>query len=741
MQKLSLFLIAVSALVLIGLQQISNIAPSNEMRGELLASTSQKQLDEHSQIVARVLKKYSDIDSSLNPDIKLAPTEKHRMITRNVVMRTLSDHFSKKSLNDDLSSTMFDRYIEMLDGNKHYFLQTDINEFEKYRNSFDDDLKKGSLNNAFSIFERYRERARDRLKFSLELIKEEPNLETSEIYAFDRDDLGWPKETPEWDALWTHRTTNDVITQRLSDKDWSETQKTLNTRYKSFLRSVNQQESDDVIQLFLNAFVDTMDPHSSYFNPKNQDERNIQSSLTYSGIGASLQVRDEHVTIANLITGGPAKASELIKVDDRIIGVGQSDEDIVDVFGWRLDDVVQLIRGPKHTKVYLRVLRNEAASGERETTIGLLRDQIRMEEQAAKKEIFDINRDGEQYKLGVITVPSFYQDYMSRRQGNRNYKSTTRDVYNLLQDLKQENVDGLVIDLRNNGGGNLDEAITLTGLFVDEGPIVQFRSGFRRQVYSDPNTLTDVAYNGPLAVLVNRYSASASEIFAAAIQDYDRGLVIGQTTFGKGTVQEQIPLESRRKDITDDTPKNLGLLSLTIGKFYRIDGGSTQHRGVIPDISLPFYIDPEDVGESTETTALPWDQIRAARFFDTNSVSDEDISDLQKKQITRTSVNSDLQYLLSDIAAINQRKGRKSLSLNIETRRAEQVSFEQERLARENRRREAAQLEKLKSVDDLEDNELPDFQLEQTQQILTDLIRIKTPNNLRARKKEAIEAS
>jgi len=737
MQKLSLFLIALSALVFLGLQSINSDSIKLKPEGELLASIDQKQLEEHSQIVSSVLQKYSDLESK---DIALAPTEKHRMITRNVVMRTIRDHFAGKTLNDKLSSTMFDRYLEMLDGNKHYFLQTDINEFEKYRNSFDDDLKKGNLENAFTIFDRYRERTRDRLDYSLQLLKDEPDLNTSEVYAFDRDNLSWPNNQKEWDTLWRHRTVNDIITQKLSDKDWDETQKTLTTRYKSFLRSVNQQESDDVIQLFLNAFVDTMDPHSGYFNPKNQDERNIQSSLTYSGIGASLQVRDEHITIANLIPGGPAKSSELLKVDDRIIGVGQKINDIVDVFGWRLDDVVQLIRGPQESKVFLRVLRKDAASGEKESTIGLVRDQVRMEEQAAKKEVFKIERDNQQYKVGVITIPSFYQDYLARREGDRNYKSTTRDVYNLLEELKQESVDGLVIDLRNNGGGNLDEAITLTGLFVDEGPIVQFRSGYRSQVYTDPNTLTDLAYTGPLAVLVNRYSASASEIFAAAIQDYDRGIVVGQTTFGKGTVQEQIPLEARSRASRENPSASLGLLSLTIGKFYRIDGGSTQHRGVVPDVKLPFYIDPEDVGESTEVTALPWDQIRAARFADTKNISEEDIELLKTYQSQRSARNSDMQYLLSDIAAFNQRKGRETISLNIKTRQAEQTSFEEERLARENLRRKSLQLESLNSIEDLdsEENEQPDFQLDQTQEIITDLISLKSTTNLRVNKPESV---
>lgn len=740
MQRLSIILLAISALVLFGLKQFQTQSAHEQFGGELLASTNNSvAIREHRKIVSEVRAKYTSLGDDSESSVELIPSELHGDITRSVVARTQNGHYARKALNDDLSSEMFDQYLDILDGNKQYFLQSDIAEFEKYRKSFDDDLKDGDVNNAFKIFQRYQERARNRLQYSVDLLAEEPDLEKDETYYFDREDLGWAATQDEWDTIWRHRTMNDVITQFLSDKDWTETQKTLTTRYKNFLRSINQQESNDVIQLFLNAYTDTMDPHSSYFNPRNQDERNIQSSLTYSGIGASLQVRDENVTVMNLILGGPAKASELLEVDDRITAVGQSSDDMVDVSGWRLDDVVQMIRGPRHTKVYLNIARDEAG-GTKETTIGLIRDQVKMEEQAAKLETFDIERDNQTYKIGVITVPSFYQDYMARRKGDKNYKSTTRDVYNLLQDLRSEPIDGLVVDLRNNGGGNLDEAITLTGLFIDEGPIVQFRSGFNREVYRDRNTLTDIAYSGPLAVLVNRYSASASEIFAAAIQDYERGVVIGQTTFGKGTVQEQIPLQLSKSffdKVTNNSgseTQDLGLLSLTIGKFYRIDGGSTQHRGVVPDIELPFYIDPEDVGESAKDTALPWDQIRAARFMDTNKISSDDISRLNSLQSQRAAGNADLQYLISDIQAIQERKGRKTVSLNIATRRAKQLEFEQERLVRENIRRKAQGLEALKNVDELEDNELPDFQLEQTNQIITDLISLKSPaSNLRVK--------
>ncbi|NNM13061.1 MAG: carboxy terminal-processing peptidase [Gammaproteobacteria bacterium] len=651
---------------------------------------------------------------------KLSPTETHRKIARNVIKKTTRGHYAQKSLNLEISQTAFDRYIELLDGNKHYFLAGDIKKFTKFRDEYLIAVSSGKATRAFDLFKIYQERVRDRMQYSIDLLDAQPDLKGSDYYVQDRENLDWASNQEEWDTLWRQRVTHDVINQLLADKEWEEVKKTLTTRYRTALRQVDQQQSDDVFQLFINAYIDSLDPHSGYFSPKNEDERNIQSSLTYSGIGASLNMQDEYVTVANIIPGGPAQLTELVKVDDHIIGVGQEGEEIQEVFGWRLDDVVQLIRGPIDTKVHLRLIRDEAGVGENEIEIELIRNQIKLEAQAAKKEILDLEHNGEQYKLGVIAIPSFYQDYRGKWAGDPNYKSTTKDVYKLIQELAEEKTDGLIIDLRNNGGGNLEEAINLTGLFIDEGPIVQFRAArSRAQVYEDSNQLTRIAYNGPLTVLVNRYSASASEIFAAAIQDYQRGVIVGQTTFGKGTVQEQIPLDN-----IFNKNERFGLLSLTIGKFYRVNGGSTQHRGVIPDIELPSYISIEDVGESSEHNALPWDQIPQSKYQQSGFIKPDLISDLQQKQSQRAMVDPDMIYLQTDIASIQELRKRKSFSLNLEQRKAERKYNEQQRVKRENIRRTARGLEQIEKLSDIQEDDVLDVQLNQASLIMADLLSL-----------------
>ena len=676
--------------------------------------------DLNSALVTSEIDKDSDKVSQSAPEAKtaLVPTATHRKITRNVVKKTLRDHYKKRNLDNELSKVSYERFLTMLDSNKQYFLQSDIQEFSAYETQYVSALTSGKPDLAFDMFKRYQERARNRLQFALDMLDTQPDLSSDEAYLFDRENAAWPADQEEWDTLWEQRIKNDVINQFLADKDWEKSQKSLKGRYKTALRQVDQQRPNDVFQLFLNAYIDTLDPHSGYFNPRNEDERNIQSSLTYSGIGATLTITDEYVTITNIIPGGPAEETELVKVDDHIIGVGQSADEIEEVFGWRLDDVVDLIRGPKESKVFLRLIREVAGSGESEIEIELTRNQITLEAQAAQKELIELERDGEKVKIGLITIPSFYQDYEARRNRDDNYKSLTRDVYNHIQELKTENIQGLVIDLRNNGGGNLDEAVTLTGLFINEGPVTLFRDSRNGvSVYDDPNSLTDIAYTGPLTVLVNRYSASASEIFAAAIQDYERGVVVGQTTFGKGTVQNQIPLDN--KIFKND--ERFGKLSLTIGKFYRVNGGSTQHRGVIPDIKLPSYIDEEEYGESSEDSALAWDQIKESYFEKTKDISAALISKLSSLQIQRAESNPDMQFLQNDIAARKILRDTKSLSLNLETRRSERKFNEQQSLQRENDRRKALGLETLIDFKSYEDAEPIDIQLEQAKEIAADL--------------------
>jgi len=544
---------------------------------------------------------------------ELAPVTRHEKIGQLVTEFIQKSHYRHASVDDDLSSLVLDRYLESLDNNRMYFLASDVAVFEQYRYLLDDMVRSEPLNPVFEMFELYRTRVRDRLEYALKQLDAEPDFTVDEEYIFDRENLPWAATTAELDEIWRKRVKNDALSLALAEKEWSEIQEVLEKRYSRFLKRMDQVKSDDVFETFMNAFAHTLDPHSSYLSPRNSEEYRIQMSLSYFGIGASLQIEDDYVQVINIIPGGPAAIDGILQPKDRISAVAQGDDgELVDVIGWRLDDVVQLIRGPADTVVRLQVVPAGALPGAGEKIISLTRNQVKLEEQAAKSEIISIPRDGREWTIGVIEVPSFYRDYRALSNGDKDYTSTTKDVKRLIGELESQGIDGLVIDLRNNGGGHLTEATALSGLFIDNGPVVQLRnSNGRISRLDDPDPVPRVAYNGPLAVLVNRYSASASEIFAAAIQDYKRGVIIGQQTFGKGTVQNLYSLDQyvRRPD-----DEGLGQLTLTIGKYYRVTGESTQHRGVDPDISLPSPIDTTVVGESVRETALPWDTIRTTEF-------------------------------------------------------------------------------------------------------------------------------
>jgi carboxyl-terminal processing protease len=506
----------------------------------------------------------------------------------------------------------------------------------------------------------------------------------------------------------------------LTGKTWPETAEILKERYERSYKRVTQLTSDDVFETFMNAVAHNMDPHSSYLSPRQSEEYRIQMSLSYDGIGASLQLEDDYVKVMNIIPGGPAQIDGQLKPEDRITAVGEGNGSPVDVIGWRLDDVVQRIRGPGGTRVRLQILPAGAAPGSPEKVIELTRDKIKLEEQAAKKSLLEIPFDGSTYRIGVITVPSFYQDFAARSRGDEDYTSTSRDVTRLINEFKTEGIDGLVMDLRANGGGHLSEATELSGLFIERGPVVQLRETRGNiQVLDDPSP--SAIYSGPLAVLVDRYSASASEIFAAAIQDYDRGVIVGQQTFGKGSVQNLFPLDRLMRGT------NNGQLTLTIGKYYRVTGESTQHRGVIPDIELPSMVDTATVGESTRETALPWDRIQPTRFRADTEVASE-LPDLRTHQSTRSAADPEYSYLLSDIAAFQSLNAQKTISLNLDTRIAENKSMEEGRLTRENTRRAALGLEALTSVEELDSAERPDaILLRQAARVVAEMAELKNP--------------
>jgi len=674
-------------------------------------------------ILAAVLAAWSLSASGATPVVnvqeELAPVARHEKIGQLVTEFIQKSHYQHASVDDELSSKVLDRYIEALDNNRMYMQASDIAAFEKYRYKLDDMVRSEPLDPVFEMFKVYRTRVRQRLEFALSMLETEPDFSVDEEYVFDREQLPWLETSEQLDELWQKRVKNDALSLKLAEKSWEETQTILEKRYLRFLKRMDQVKSDDVFETFMNAFAHTLDPHSSYLSPRNSEEYRIQMSLSYFGIGASLQIEDDYVMVINIIPGGPAAIDGELQPKDRITAVAQGEDgELVDVVGWRLDDVVQLIRGEAETVVRLQITPAGGLPGAEEKVLSLTRNQVKLEEQAAKSEVITVPRDGRDWRIGVIEVPSFYRDYRALSTGDKNYTSTTKDVKRLIGELEDQGIDGLVIDLRDNGGGHLTEATALSGLFIDNGPVVQLRNANGRiSRLDDPDPVPRVAYNGPLAVLVNRYSASASEIFAAAMQDYARGVIVGQKTFGKGTVQNLYSLDQyvRRPD-----DEGLGQLTLTIGKYYRVTGESTQHRGVDPDISLPSHIDAEVVGESVRESALPWDTIRTTKFRPGEPL-DSTISSLTASHNQRSQGDPDFQYLVEGIRDIEEVRSKKAVSLNIDKRMQEREESMNRRLERENARRAALQLEPVATIEELEKLDVPDVQLDQAADIVTDL--------------------
>jgi carboxyl-terminal processing protease len=651
----------------------------------------------------------------------LAIGEKHAEISQNVTRIIEELHYSRPRIDNSFSSAILDRYLDTLDGNRLYFLNSDISSFGRYRYELDERARSGELQPVFEIFNLFRDRTQQRIDYAITLLNEEPDFTLDEDFRFDRSEIPWPNSDDEMHEVWRKRVKNDGLSLILTGKTWEETAEILRERYERVLKRVAQLTADDVFETFMNAMAHTMDPHSSYLSPRNSEEYRIQMSLSYDGIGASLQLEDDYVTVINVIPGGPAQLDGQLKPGDRITAVGQGvSGELEDVIGWRLDDVVQLIRGPGGTIVRLQVLAAGAAPGTPEQIIPLVRDKVKLEEQAAKSSLIEVPRDDRTYRIGVIRVPSFYQDYAARSRGEEDYTSTTRDVARLISEFEADGgIDGLVMDLRQNGGGHLSEATELSGLFLERGPVVQLReTRGNTQVLDDPSPGAE--YTGPLAVLVDRYSASASEIFAAAIQDYKRGIVIGQRTFGKGSVQNLFNLDRFMR------APGYGQLTLTIGKYYRVTGGSTQHRGVEPDIELPSLVDTETVGESTRDTALPWDQIEPTGFRPDPSL-DEEIPLLEARYLQRAVNDPDFNFLVDDIEAVDALRDRETVSLNLAARQTERETLQQSQLTRENNRRAALGLEPLASTEELETSEPPDILLEQATGVVADMASLGAP--------------
>ena len=581
-------------------------------------------------------------------------------------------HFSRKKVTNELSPFILINFLEKLDPVKMYFTRSDIRYFQRYRFKIDDALKQGNLEPIYDIFRIYRLRVQQRLGFCVNLLlTQDHNFESDGSYDFNRQVKNWFDDIEELENLWQKKTHNDLLTLILAGQSKEIAIEVLEKRYRRFIRKVNLFDEEDVISIFLNAFVHTLDPHSNYLNPTQSEEYEIQMSLSYQGIGARLNLADEQVQVVNIIPGGPAARDGRLKPMDKIIGImDEKNKTITDLIGWDLDEVVKLIRGPKGTRVTLQIVPSDSNSDETPYLLTLQRDEVALEEQAASSLIETLEIRDKTYNIGVVTIPSFYQDYQARSKGEAKYRSTSEDVKKLVQNLLEIGIDALVIDLRGNSGGLLTEATALTGLFIDDGPVVQLKDTRNKiEIVEDP--ISGSVYEGPLAVIVDRYSASASEIFAGAIQDYSRGIVVGQQTFGKGTVQNLYHLDRYSRF---QSKKGFGQLTLTIGKFYRVSGQGTQNKGVIPDIRLPSFIDEEVVGEDTKKNTLPWDQIMSLEY-DSDLSFHQSIEKLKKNFAEKSKENLPLLFLQEDIDQITEQNKQTKLSLNYEKRKIKRDQF------------------------------------------------------------------
>jgi len=656
----------------------------------------------------------------------LTPDRNQREASIHIARSLLLSHYRKQDIDKSLSEKVFDNYLNSLDSQHLYLLKSDVEEFEPYRFRLQSALKTGQLEPGFRIYNRYQERVITRLTNELKFVDNElENIDFSkdEYILTDRKTSNWAETPEELDDIWRRRIKSAVLSIKLSGKTLDEAKETLTKRYTNQLKRSLQVRSEDAFQAYMNAFTTVYDPHTNYFSPRTSENFNINMSLSLEGIGAVLQTDNEYTKVVRLVPGGPAHKQGQLKAADRIVGVAQGvDGEMVNVVGWRLDEVVELIRGPKHSVVRLEIIPTDSALDTETEEIKISRDKVKLEEQAASSSLLEVERNGKNRRIGVIDIPTFYADFEAMQKGDRNYKSTTRDVLKLLDELQQdEDLDGLVIDLRGNGGGSLDEANRLTGLFIHEGPTVQIRSANDRvEIMEDPDP--KLIYGGPLIVLVDRLSASASEIFAGAIQDYGRGVIMGSSTFGKGTVQSVRPL-------------NHGQLKITQAKFYRISGASTQHKGVVPDVIVPGIVDRSKVGEDSLEHALKWDAIESAKYQNLNYLSGLG-EDLNRQHVKRFEKNPEYNILLEEIDLLKTQRAKDKVSLNEKQRELENEQFDKAQLAIINKRRKLDNLapfkdlkewekfEEKKASDDKKDEE-PDFVVKESAEVLLDFIDLQ----------------
>lgn len=647
------------------------------------------------------------------------PNLKQKILSAKIAQILSNNHYERVTLDDSLSAEMFNRYLDALDYSRIYFLQSDIQNFEIYRMSFDDDLKVGNLTGCYEMYETFKARFDERYAYLSKRVSEGFDFNSDETFNTDLHSYPWSRDQSEVEERWRKLLKNQAVELKLAGKSDSAIAATILTRYDVQKRNLDKYNADDIFSLYLNAFCAAIDPHTNYLAPANAENFKIDMNLSLEGIGARLQSENEYTKIFEVVPGGPAFKSKLLNKDDKIVAVAQGDTGtFVDVIGWRIDDVVKLIRGPKGSVVRLSIIPASEGVNSPAKSIRLIREKVNLEEQAAKKKLLTLKQNGKTYKIGVITVPNFYMNFEEYQRGDKNYRSTTRDVKKLISELKQEKIDGLLIDLRNNGGGALPEAVSLTGLFIPSGPAVQVRNlDGSVDVLKDEDG--EVFYSGPLAVMVNRFSASASEIFAGAIQDYKRGIILGDRTFGKGTVQN---LTSLNRYIPIKEP--IGDLKLTVAKFYRVNGSSTQLRGVTPDVFFPSIYGDGEIGEEAEPNAMAWSEIAPASFMPYGGVNDKLLAELRKRHEQRMKTVEELKEYANDIAELKQRRANKTISLNEPVRKAERDELEKKRIAKQKKASIKPTAELPENSDDDAPQSPNDAILNESARIVADIIGV-----------------
>ncbi len=668
----------------------------------------------------------------------LEPDEQQAIVCKEVTEMITNYNYKKIKLNDSISTIIFNRYIKALDENHSYLLAADLKDFDQYKTQLDDDLKNGNLSHVFYIFNVYQKRYNERIKYSLDQLGKSYDFNQNESFTFNREDQPWFATATDLNKFWDKRVKYDLLNLNLAKPDLAKNKETLKERYQLLISQSAKLNNKDVFQLFMDAFTESIDPHTNYFDPSHAAQFNIDMSKSLEGIGASLQSVNDYVTIKTIVKGGPADRSKLLTIDDRIVGVAQGKTgEFKDIIGWRLDNAIVLIRGTKGTTVRLKIL----PTGKTTTNpkiVELVREKIVIEDQLASKEIRTYNLNGKAVKIGIINVPGFYLDYKAYQAGDKNYRSISRDVKVIIDSLKAQKVDGIVMDLRQDGGGSLPEAVQLTGLFIKTGPVVQVRD-VRNRIEQDDDDDPEISWNGPMAVLVDRFSASASEIFAGAIQDYGRGLIIGTQTYGKGTVQSAIDLDKvignsfskllasvkgKSTSTMGDGQQSFGQINLTIAKFYRISGSSTQHKGVMPDIQYPSVIPLDKYGEDTEASALPFDMIARSNYTTVGNFSTA-IPQLKTLHDTRMQSNINYKNLLEEIADYKKRDAEKVVTLNEPDLKKERDNEDAKTLAHDNARRAVLGLKPLTKGEPRTKDRDADFLKIEAGQILTDYIGLK----------------